>query len=630
MVRPSLWGNKPLLLGQFQEISLIIGTMVWPKIIPITYGKLPFLTMLWGLLLSSGIALAQPNQESPEIEITVDRAELARGETLTYTIRVFDQRQGMQLDLTPLTESFDVLGTRTSSQIRSINGAVESWTDYIITLFPLSEGELEIPSLTVNNLATEPIVITVLNEGPRSNQSGEELFLEIAVNKESVYVQEQLLFTMRLFYTINGIRNPQFTELEMPDTVIELIGSPNQYEQLIDGQRYGVYEKRYVIFPQRSGSLEIPDILFRGEVTDGSSNFVFRNLNTRRVTAFTDGMTIEVKERPTVVQDSEFWLPVTSLALEETFDRELDGLQIGDPLIRTITVEAKGLDGAMLPPFMDDSIEGTNIYPDPPDIDRTFINGRIVGTRVERATVVATRSGTLEIPEIRIPWWNVDTDRMETAIVPATVLKIADVAGATPSEQMVESSGDIEELLATAPVVDQEMIDAQSEAQTIEISISWVSGLIALALLILLLSFYQLVIMPNMPTIRAFMAGRRRQLVEHYNPANNEPVAFKQLRKACRSGQANEIRKALIIWCNHFLDSSRIASMEDILQQRQVPQLHPFVAAIQSKLFNDGLFDNVESNSLFAMIVKLRKEKAEAERKEKIYLQHALPPLYKR
>ena len=143
-----------------------------------------------------------------EVEVTVDRNELARGETLTYTIRVFDQRQGMQLDLTPLTDEFDVLGTRTSSQIRSVNGSVESWTDYIVTLFPLAEGELTIPSIEVNNAVTDSIVISVVNEGPRSNQNSDELYLDIEVNKDSVYVQEQLLFTVRLFYTINGIRNP--------------------------------------------------------------------------------------------------------------------------------------------------------------------------------------------------------------------------------------------------------------------------------------------------------------------------------------------------------------------------------------------------------------------------------------
>ena len=81
------------------------------------------------ILIFSTLAIAQ------DIEVSVDRSELARGETLIFTIRVFDQRQGMQLDLTPLTKNFDVLGTRTSSQIRSINGVVEAWTDYIITLF---------------------------------------------------------------------------------------------------------------------------------------------------------------------------------------------------------------------------------------------------------------------------------------------------------------------------------------------------------------------------------------------------------------------------------------------------------------------------------------------------------------
>ena len=33
-----------------------------------------------------------------DLEVSVDRSELARGETLTYTIRIYEQRQGMQLD----------------------------------------------------------------------------------------------------------------------------------------------------------------------------------------------------------------------------------------------------------------------------------------------------------------------------------------------------------------------------------------------------------------------------------------------------------------------------------------------------------------------------------------------------
>ena len=588
--------------------------------------------LLSGLALLLSLLSISPATLAQEIEVSVDRSELARGETLTYTIRVFDQRQGMQLDLTPLTESFDVLGTRTSSQIRSINGAVESWTDYIVTLFPLSEGELEIPSLEINNTSTDPITISVVNQGPRSNQSSDELFLEIEVNKESVYVQEQLLFTVRLFYTINGIRNPQFTELEMADTVIQLIGSPNQYEKLIDGVRYGVYEKRYVIFPQRSGPLEIPDILFRGEVTDGSSNFVFRNLNTRRVTAFIDGITIDVRERPAAAQSSSFWLPVSNLSLEESWSSDLADVQIGDSLVRTITMVADGVDGAVLPPFSNAELEGANTYPDPAEIDRTFVDGAIVGTRVETMTIVPTVSGMLEIPEIVIPWWNVETDELEATVVPATMIDIAAVAGAAPAEQAIASAGNLEELLEMPPVVDQDMIDAQAQAEFIEVDADWLNYVIFGAFAIVLVSIYRLVVMPNHGLIADFYRERRQRIDEHYAPENNESVAYKQLVAALNRTDLNAIRQSWIVWCDHFIEERHVISMEDILQQQEAAELHAFAAALQSELFNNEVGNQgqrFDSKGLQQCVASLRAAKARHTKQRAQQDRYALPPLYK-
>jgi len=580
-------------------------------------------TLLLGLLVTS-LASAQ------QIEVNVDRTELARGETLTFTIRVFDQRQGMQLDLTPLTENFDVLGTRTSSQIRSVNGNVESWTDYIVTLFPLTEGELEIPSLQINNSSTDPITVSVVNEGPRSNQSSEELFLEVEVNKESVYVQEQLLFTVRLYYTINGIRNPQFTELEMEDTVIQLIGSPNQYERLIDGVRYGVYEKRYVIFPQRSGPLEIPDILFRGEVTDGSSNFVFRNLNTRRVTAFIDGLTIDVKERPEAARDSQFWLPVSNLTLEESFDTDISNLQVGGSIVRTVTLVAEGVDGAVLPPFSNTDIEGANLYPDPAEIDRTFVDGEIIGTRTEQTTIVATQGGTIEIPEIVIPWWNVDTDQLEATVVPATRLQIAAVEGAVPSEQAVAGVENIQELLQTVPVVDQSMIEQQAQAEFIEVDASWMNRVIGIAFAVVLLSIYWLVLRPNQAVIAELIQQQKARVAAYYDPRNNEGVAFKRLATACNLKEGNRIRETLILWTRHFIRSRQINSMEDILQQQEVPQLHDYARALQSGLWNNGEDRSAfDATGLLRTVTELRRQGKQVQKQQAQEARYALPPLYK-
>ena len=569
-----------------------------------------------------------------EIETSVDRSELARGETLTYTIRVFDRRQGMQLDLTPLTTEFDVLGTRTSSQIRSVNGNVESWTDYIVTLFPLTEGNLTIPAIAVNESMTDPIEVLVRNEGARSNQGNEELFLELEANKESIYVQEQLLFAVRLYYTINGIRNPQFTELDIPDTVTQLIGSPNQYEKLIDGVRYGVYEKRYVIFPQRSGSLEIPDILFRGEVTDGSSNFVFRNLNTRRVTAFTEGMSIEVMERPEITQGSDYWLPLRSLSLEESWAGPIDDPHIGDTLIRTITMQAEGLDGAVLPPLDELEIPGANVYPEPSEIERLFVDGSIVGTRVERASIIATESGALEVPEIVIPWWNVDTDEQEFATIPATALSISEVAGDTPAEQTLAGTGeDLADLLAAAPVVDQSMIDAQATAETIEISENWLNWLLAALFAVIAALLYQSLVRPHHAAIGAHARERRERLAAHFAPENNEAVAHRKLRRALRQGDLRQLRRSLIRWADHHIDSAPIANMEDILNQREAPELHSFVNHIQAALFNIANAEEPPAMPALAELAtvtaKLRKQKVRRIRKQRKAARFALTPLYR-
>ncbi len=588
--------------------------------------RLAFIFLCLGLTLLS-------TAQAQEVEISLDRNEIARGETVTLTIRIYDQRQGMQLDLTPLTSQFDVLGTRTSSQIRSVNGAVEAWTDYIVTLFPLEEGDLIIPELNINGTATAPMVVTVTNEGPRSNQSNEELYLEIETNKESVYVQEQLLFTVRLYYTINGIRNPQFTELEMEDSVIQLIGSPNQYEKLIDGERYGVYEKRYVIFPQRSGPLEVPDILFRGEVTDGSSNFVFRNLNTRRVTAFIEGITINVLERPSAVQSDDFWLPVSNLTLEETWSTDLNSLKVGDSLVRTVTMTADGLDGAVLPPFSPTEIEGLNLYPDPAEIERTFVEGAIVGTRIEVTSMVPVDSGNIVIPEISIPWWNIDTDQIEATVIPATSLVIATITGEIPAEQTVASTENLEELLSQLPVVDQEMIDAQAQAEFIEVEAAWLSYTIAAAFIIVMFSIYKLVIADNKREISQYLQRLKAQIAANYSPNNNERVAYKQLVRACSRNDLTAIRQTLITWCDHHIDSRFVISMEDILQQNESPGLHEHARNIQTTLFqiDNGQASGSTFNAkdLLQLTSQLRKSKLRVQKKQQQEEQYSLPPLYK-
>ncbi|MEX2130429.1 MAG: BatD family protein [Pseudohongiellaceae bacterium] len=583
------------------------------------------LIVLFLVTLVPGFVLAQ----EPTVEVSIDRNNIARGETLTLTIRVYQQRQNIQLDLSPLTENFDILSTRTSSQIRSINNQVESWVDYIVTLFPTREGDLEIPSLNVNGESTAPIPITVVDAGPNSSQGANELFLETEVNKESVFVQEQLLFTIRLYYTISGIRNPQFTELEMPETVIQLIGSPNQYEKLIDGVRYGVYEKRYVIFPQRSGPLEIPDILFRGEVTDGSSNFVFRNLNTQRVTAYIEGTTIEVMERPVATQNLDVWLPAASVQLEESWSGDLENLKVGDSISRTVTLTAEGLDGAVLPPFSPASVEGVNLYPDPPDVQRTFIEGRIVGTRVETTSIVPRRDGSIEIPAIDVPWWDINLNELRTATLPATRFTIATVTGQVPAEQSVAFTGNVFEEELVAPVLDQEMIDQQAQTQTLNMPVVLFNSLIAMAFAIVFLSVYLIIVRKMQLEPGQMLRTWLYRQKQKFDPRNNERVAFRQLGNAIDRTDLHALREALIVWAAHHYAPGRILSMDDIIRRNQDRELGRFCLQIQTALYTASRTIELDRAKLKTTIATMRKQQTRIRKEAQRLAPYQLPPLYK-
>ena len=583
----------------------------------------------WFFLSSLLISLLATTSKAQEITLTLDRSELARGETLTLTIRVYDQRQGMQLDLTPLTENFDVLGTRTSSQVRSINGNTDIWTDYIITLFPLTEGSLRIPSLTIAGQLPYELEVTVTNQGARSNQETDELFLEIEVNKDSLYVQEQLLFSIRLFYTINGIRNPVFTEIDIPDTVTQLIGSPNQYEKIIDGQRYGVYEKRYVIFPQKSGSLDIPDILFRGEVTDGSSSFVFRNLNTRRITAFIEGRTIDVVERPASAEILPTWLPVTDLVMEESFSRPLSDLKVGDTFVRTIKMTANGVDGAVLPPFSPSNIQGFNTYPDPAKIERRFVNGSIVGERIESSTLVVLEDGNLSIPAIKIDWWNVDSDRLDSTIIQETMLSIIPLQGIAPSELAVPSTESIEDLLAAPPEISQEMIDEQATGQYLNIEEILVRYSIIIGFLLIFVTLLRNLIIKNRSHIFAGYAGLRKEFRLTQSPERNERNAYRALMRAFRHSDTQEIKATLIQWANHIVGTIEINTIEDLYRQKEHPEIYGPLQNFQSELFSEKPNSkNLDLSNLLAAVRKIRKvnkkNNAAHERKKRYHL----PPLY--
>lgn len=582
--------------------------------------------MTVALTLFSSFTHAQP------VTATLDETQIVRGETVTLTIRVEGKQGGVEMDLTPLETSFQVVATRTSSQIRSINNSMESWIDYNLTLFPLHEGDIEIPALLVAGVYTQPLAIHV-DPKTVTTIAGQDLFMEAIINKDSIFVQEQLLFTIRLYYTINGIRNPIFTDLEMPDTVIQMIGTPNQYEKLVDGVRYGVYEKQYALFPQRSGSLKIPDIMFRGEVTDGSSNYVFRNLNTRTITSYAEGYTIEVREKPADYPADAVWLPASNIAIRESWDNDFSNVRVGDALMRTIELEANGLDGAALPPIEFADIATVNDYPEPSEINRSYVGGNIVGQRIQMNSLLMTEVGTIRVPGVTLPWFDIDTEEVKYATIEDTAIRVGPVrttgqdepmslGGSTLDEQGIESASNNANALPQTPLV--------TGTQTP----LWVLVLAA-ALTALLLAF----------TVRT--VNRRRSQASETRDATpvgapmyrqkiapeSEAIAFKEFVTACTQNHLPALRLALIAWGRQYFADADLHNLDDLAQRTGDKEIKACCIKIQQALYGESSQDaqslSGDIQRLQALITQLRTQHKLTQTKAVKDQDYSLPPLYK-
>ena len=104
---------------------------------------------------------------------------------------------------------------------------------------------------------------------------------------------------------------------------------------------------------------------------------------------------------------------------------------MSEPLTRTVLIYAKGLRGEQLPELPVPDYGTIKTYPDKAQTNTGFDGTWIVGTREEKYALVPTRPGSVTVPGIRIPWWNIESAKWESAELPPRTLK---VLGAIPPQ----------------------------------------------------------------------------------------------------------------------------------------------------------------------------------------------------
>lgn len=376
-------------------------------------------------LLVTVISLLACASAQAALQAFVDRNPVAEGESLTLTLKS-DENLDEDPDLSVLNQDFDVLGQSKGSSMQIINGSATRSVQWQIKIIPKRNGPLAIPSIKAGGKATQPIILSVTNaDRARDAQQSGELFLEVSAEPHTAYVQQQIIFTVRLYRTVNLDNNSILSDPKFPDmdAVVERTGDDRSYQTTRNGQAYAVIERRYVVYPQKSGQFSSTPVQFDGEIIEGSRGrgiFMFdpfsQSSRHKRVNSKTIPFTI--RPTPAGVGGAQ-WLPASKLQLSEQWSENPPKFTAGEPITRTLVLSANGLTASQLPALDSRTIDGLKSYPDQPVLKDNKDDNGISGVRTQKTAILPTRPGIFTLPEIEVKWWNVNTDKMEVARLPA-------------------------------------------------------------------------------------------------------------------------------------------------------------------------------------------------------------------
>jgi hypothetical protein len=363
--------------------------------------------------LAAGLALAQ----AVALGASVDRTSIRVNESFTYILRAEGQLSG-QFDPSALARDFDILETSRSTRVQIVNGRASQVAEWVVVLMPRRPGHYELPPATLNGVQSNAVEIDVL-PAQSSGDTG-DIFIEVELDRPVNYVQAQTIYTLRLFVGIGTGRATLTPPLvEGGEAIVEKLGEDSDYETRRGNRSYNVHERRYAIFPQNAGRLEIGPSVYEAVVYPASGR-------QRQYRLSSDVVTLEVKPAvaPPATHPGAVWLPATDLRIEEAWSDASAVFEQGVPKTRTLTVVAQGVLDTQLPEIAVAATPGLRQYADQPQLSREFVAQGIEARRSERFAVIAQQPGRLDLTPVEMPWWNVATERWEIARLPATTIDV--------------------------------------------------------------------------------------------------------------------------------------------------------------------------------------------------------------
>ncbi len=390
-----------------------------------------FSRLIWIILLSGSAAAGEGRADDIRVYASVPQNEISLEDSLPLSVTVEGSQPSSSPELPPLKD-FKIRSRGASSSLQIVNGVKTASTTYNYLLLPKSTGTFTLGAVrvTVNGkiYRTEPIPLTVKKQ-VSSGDAPAPVFVEAEISNTEPYVQEQVIFTLRVYHRVD-IRNLGI-DFEFSGFREEKRKGPQRITRQRNGYRYQVMEFHTALFPMRPGKVKISPGIVDLDIVEGPKGVtpfdprnpfgqgsIFDNFFKTR---HNQTVTLKVQPLPDRNRPQHFSNLVGEFKISSELSRK--EMEAGDTVTLTVTVTGRGNlnDLALTLPDWGGDFK---TYEDRSRFIPPTGGEAHSGSKVYTFALVPLRAGALQVPPVELTYFNPAQKDYLTLRTPAQVLQV--------------------------------------------------------------------------------------------------------------------------------------------------------------------------------------------------------------
>lgn len=354
------------------------------------------------------------------INVSLNKREVELGKLLTLTVEISNNIENLDKFELPKMPDFIVLP---KNNYKQGNKKI-----YIYDITPKSIGFFSIPSIVVydkgKEIISEPINVKVVKylqakKSSYADKNNENIFVEAYTDINSVYVNQQIYYTLKFSTKFDLASNPSYVLPMFKDFWKSESNTKSGYK-LIDGENYFVFEVITKLYPMRDGNLIVDPSNVKVEYLKYSAddnNEFNKILNAQKINYSLNAnpVAIRVFPLPEIGKPENFTGAVGKYSIVASVDKK--SVVINEPINLTVQIEGNGNINAISEPDIklptDMKKYATSIYTE----SKGFTNSKRF-----KSVIIPLMEGEKTIPEVSFSYF--DPDLKEYVYIKTPVITV--------------------------------------------------------------------------------------------------------------------------------------------------------------------------------------------------------------